>query len=256
MHTAYQTIATTDTVHPGVAAGVALGNLVIGGLLLLLIFAASWKLFTKAGKPGWAAIVPIYNVLVLLEIVGRPAWWIVLLFIPIANIYVNIMIALGLAKSFGRSPVFGIVGLFLFSPIGYAMLAFGHSTYLGPNGGGATGAPATVPVGPSPNPAVSPAPASFVGGVTPGAIGAPSANPAAPTPGAVAVPVASPTPQPTVAPDPVTTASPSSSVATPPVTPNGPVSPAPATPAVSTGTTPDSTNSDTDQASPPAPPSV
>ncbi|MDD3480667.1 MAG: DUF5684 domain-containing protein [Patescibacteria group bacterium] len=101
-----------------------------------------WKIFVKAGKPGWAAIVPIYNVIVLLEIIGRPAWWVLFLFasvIPfvgwIAALAFGIIIALDLAKSFGKDTGFGIL-LPLLPIVGYPMLAFGKAEYKGPSASG------------------------------------------------------------------------------------------------------------------------
>lgn len=82
-----------------------------------------WKIFTKAGKPGWAAIVPIYNIIVLLEITDMPMWYIALMFIPIANIVALFLIYIELAHRFLKSTAFG-VGLVLLSPIFMALLAF------------------------------------------------------------------------------------------------------------------------------------
>jgi hypothetical protein len=90
-----------------------------------------WKIFAKAGKPGWAAIVPIYNIIVLLEIIGRPLWWIVLLLIPCVNIVIMFIIMIDLAKSFGQSAGFG-VGLALLGVIFMPLLAFGNYSYVGP----------------------------------------------------------------------------------------------------------------------------
>ncbi len=107
----------------------------IGGLInlviLVVLVAAQWKIFTKAGKPGWAAIIPIYNIIVFLEIIGRPIWWIVLFLIPFVNIIVGIIALLDLAKSFGKSTGFAI-GLILLSPIFLLILGFGDSRYQGP----------------------------------------------------------------------------------------------------------------------------
>lgn len=116
--------------------GVAIGILV-AYMLFILVFAAimiisMWKIFAKAGKPGWAAIVPIYNVIVLLEIVGRPVWWIILLIIPCVNIVINIIVCIDLAKSFGKDAGYGI-GLALLSIIFFPMLAFGKAQYIGPS---------------------------------------------------------------------------------------------------------------------------
>lgn len=88
-----------------------------------------WKLFIKAGQPGWKAIIPIYNVYILLKIVGRPGWWIILYFIPLVNIVISLIVALDLAKRFGRSDAFGIILLWLFSVIGFLIIGFGNSIY-------------------------------------------------------------------------------------------------------------------------------
>lgn len=86
-----------------------------------------WKIFVKAGKPGWAAIIPIYNIIVLLEITELPMWYIVLFFIPIANIVAIILIYIELAHRFSKSTAFG-VGLVFLSPIFMAILAFDKNT--------------------------------------------------------------------------------------------------------------------------------
>ncbi len=99
--------------------------------IFIVIIAAVWKVFVKAGKPGWAAIVPIYNVIVLLEIVGRPLWSVLLFFIPIVNFIVAIIVYIDLAKSFGKSAAFGI-GLLFLGIIFYPILGFGDAEYQGP----------------------------------------------------------------------------------------------------------------------------
>jgi len=100
--------------------------------IAVVCIAAVWKVFAKAGQPGWAAIIPIYNVYIMLKIIGRPAWWIILMLIPIVNIVIAVIVAMDMAKSFGQSAVFGIVLLFLFSIIGYLILGFGSAQYVGP----------------------------------------------------------------------------------------------------------------------------
>jgi hypothetical protein len=115
----------------GIVAMLAGGVLGLIGLLVAVVMIASlWKIFVKAGKPGWAAIVPIYNLIVLLEVVGKPIWWIVLMLIPCANIVVGIMLVLALAKSFGKETGFAI-GMILLPFIFYPMLAFGDASYRG-----------------------------------------------------------------------------------------------------------------------------
>jgi hypothetical protein len=100
-------------------------------VFLVFFIIATWKVFAKAGKPGWAAIIPLYNTYVMLKIAGKPGWWLLLFFVPIINFIVSILLALGLAQAFGKSGTFGIIGLWLFSPIGYAILAFGDAQYVG-----------------------------------------------------------------------------------------------------------------------------
>ena len=97
-------------------------------LVLLVVIAGFWKTFQKAGKPGWASIVPIYNLIVLLDIAGQPLWWIILLFIPLVNIAVSIFVNIAVAKNFGMSTGFG-VGLALLGFIFYPILGFGDARY-------------------------------------------------------------------------------------------------------------------------------
>ncbi|MEU3649662.1 DUF5684 domain-containing protein [Lentzea sp. NPDC034063] len=120
------------TIDPAVSTGIG-----VFGTIIYLAFAVFgvvvfWKTFTKAGQPGWAAIIPIYNIYVLLKVAGRPGWWLILLLIPIVNIVILAIVSIDVAKSFGKDTVFGVVGLWLFSIIGYAILAFGGAQYRGP----------------------------------------------------------------------------------------------------------------------------
>lgn len=115
----------------GGSAVAALIPAVIGLLIGLVVLAGVWKTFEKAGKPGWAAIIPIYNIIVILEIAGKPLWWIILFLIPCVNIIVSLLVFIALAKSFGKSEVFGI-GLWLFGFICFPILGFGDAKYIGP----------------------------------------------------------------------------------------------------------------------------
>lgn len=123
--------------------GADAGSGVVGNLLLLafivLLFASMWKMFVKAGKPGWAALIPIYNYIVLLQIVGRPVWWLVLLLIPFVNIIFAIIVTHDISKSYGRGV--GMTLLQLFLPfIAYPILGFGKDQYVGPAAAGSTSA--------------------------------------------------------------------------------------------------------------------
>ena len=117
-------------------AGAGTTFVIIYLAVLLLVIASMWKVFTKAGKPGWAAIVPIYNTIVLLEIVGKPTWWIILLLIPFVNIIVLLIVINELSKSFGRG-VGTTLGLIFLGFIFWPILAFGSAQY---QGGGAAAA--------------------------------------------------------------------------------------------------------------------
>jgi hypothetical protein len=107
------------------------------GLILLIelsiivaIVAGIWKVFAKAGKPGWAAIIPIYNLIVILQIAGKPMWWIILFFIPLVNLIMAILVGIAIARKFGKGDGFG-VGLALLGPIFYPILGFGDAQYQG-----------------------------------------------------------------------------------------------------------------------------
>ncbi len=107
--------------------GSPLGGL-IGLAIVVLVIASLWMTFTKAGKPGWGAIIPIYNVILLLQIAGRPIWWIILLIIPVVNLVVGIIVSIDVARNFGKGVGFGI-GLALLGFIFYPILGFGSAEY-------------------------------------------------------------------------------------------------------------------------------
>jgi hypothetical protein len=107
----------------------------IGGLfslifLAIMVFfiAACWKVFTKAGQPGWAAIIPIYNMIVWLRIAGRPGWWIILFLIPIVNFVIAIVVSIDFARKFGKGAGFAM-GLVFLGIIFYPILAWGSAQY-------------------------------------------------------------------------------------------------------------------------------
>lgn len=99
-------------------------------IIIIVSIASMWKIFEKAGHPGWAAIVPIYNIFILTKITGKPAWYIVLFFIPIVNIVAIVLLYHALSKSFGKDVGF-TVGLILLSFVFLPMLAFGDAQYQG-----------------------------------------------------------------------------------------------------------------------------
>ncbi len=98
--------------------------------VLALVLASMWKVFVKAGQPGWAAIVPFVNLYFLTKIASRPAWWMVLLLVPVVNFFVLAVLSIDVAKAFGKSAGFG-VGLWLLGFVFYPILAFGSAEYHG-----------------------------------------------------------------------------------------------------------------------------
>jgi uncharacterized membrane protein len=105
----------------------------IVSIFSIIMIIATWKLFTKAGKPGWASLIPIYRGIIFLEIIGKPIWWIFLFLIPLVNIVFLIIAVNDLSKSFGKDIVMTLL-LILLPFIGFPMLAFGDARYLGPAG--------------------------------------------------------------------------------------------------------------------------
>jgi hypothetical protein len=104
--------------------------IMIGLWLSIIVFAilSQWKVFEKAGQPGWACLVPFYNIIILLKIANKPTWWLFMFFIPIANIVFLIMMLNRISLSFGKSSGF-TVGLIFLSIIFWGILAFDKSEY-------------------------------------------------------------------------------------------------------------------------------
>jgi TRAP-type C4-dicarboxylate transport system permease small subunit len=121
--------AQVDNAQGGGAIAIVVNLIVIA--LAILVIIGNWKLYEKAGKPGWASIIPIYNVVVLLEIVGRPIWWIILMLIPCVSLIVAIVVVIDLAKSFGKDTLYGL-GLVFLPFIFFPMLGFSDARYIGP----------------------------------------------------------------------------------------------------------------------------
>ena len=110
--------------------GGAVGSL-IGLIVGIVAIAAMWVIFSKAGRPGWAAIIPIYNTLQMIWLVGRPWWWILLLLVPLLNLIIAVILMNDLSSSFGHGVGFTL-GLIFLAPIFMLILAFGSSEYRGP----------------------------------------------------------------------------------------------------------------------------
>ncbi len=93
-----------------------------------------WKLYQKAGYPGWAAIIPIYNAIVLIQIARKPIWWILLYLIPLVNIIIAIIVTHNVSVNFGKGAGFTL-GLIFLGPIFYPILAWGEAEYQQPMSG-------------------------------------------------------------------------------------------------------------------------
>ena len=114
---------TTTTLNNSALSALFGGIMIFSSILSLIMIISFWKIFKKAGKPGWAILVPIYNIIVLLEIAELPVLYILLFFIPFANIYAVFKVCINIAKRFGKSTGFG-VGMCLLSIIFVPLLAF------------------------------------------------------------------------------------------------------------------------------------
>jgi len=96
--------------------------------VIVLLIAAIWKVFSKAGQPGWAAIIPIYNIYVMCKVAGRPGWWLLLMLIPLVNVIIAIILNVDIAKHFGKGVGFAI-GMILLPFIFWPILGFGSAQY-------------------------------------------------------------------------------------------------------------------------------
>ena len=119
-----------DTGSAAAAGGLALLPMLISLVVAIFIIAATWKVFKKGGQPGWGCIIPIYNIICLLKIAGKPAWWVILWFVPLLNIVIVIMSYAGVAKSFGKGVGF-VIGMTLLPFIFWPILGFGSAQYQG-----------------------------------------------------------------------------------------------------------------------------
>ncbi|MBL7723813.1 MAG: hypothetical protein JNK27_06675 [Chitinophagaceae bacterium] len=101
--------------------------------IVVFIIASIWKVFEKAGQPGWAAIIPIYNIYIMTKIGGKPGWWVLMFFIPFVNFVFLIWLYNMISKSFGKDEGF-TAGLVILGFIFWPILGFGSAKYLGPYG--------------------------------------------------------------------------------------------------------------------------
>jgi hypothetical protein len=114
----------------GVSSAYQVDDYIFYSVWTVLTLGGMWRVFSKAGLHGWGAVVPIYNVYLLLKITRRPGNWLLLLFVPIVNIALLLRLAVDLATAFGRSVGFGVIGLFLFPFVGYPILGLGKASFI------------------------------------------------------------------------------------------------------------------------------
>jgi len=97
--------------------------------IIIFMIITMWKVFEKAGQPGWACLIPIYNTIIMLKVAGKPWWWIFLFLIPIVNIVFLVMMYHGISVNFGKGAGF-TVGLIFLGIIFLPILAFGKAKYI------------------------------------------------------------------------------------------------------------------------------
>jgi hypothetical protein len=112
------------------SAGALIVSGIIGLAIVIFFVVVWWKIFRKAGQPGWAILIPFYNLYVMLKVAGKPGWWLILFLIPIVNFIIGILMIVGLAQNFGKGTGF-VLGLIFLGVIFLPILAFGSATYQG-----------------------------------------------------------------------------------------------------------------------------
>ncbi len=215
---------TTDSSNMGALFGALWFAWACGLIWVIIAIIGYWKMFTKAGEAGWKSIIPIWNTLVWLKIIGRPWWWILLFLIPVVNVVILVICAYDTALSYGHG--FGFtLGLVFLQSLFLVILGWGDSKYVGPRGmapafagapaGGAAVAGAaamTPPIAPAP-PMAAPAPP------------APAPAPPMPAPAAPAAPMPAPVAPPAVEAAPEPTPAPAAPEPAPPAAPAAPEPP-------------------------------
>ncbi len=119
-------ISTVQTTSSGGPMGTIV--MLVWLAICLTVIAGIWRVFTKAGEPGWGVLIPIYNLYLLCRIAQRPGWWLILMFVPVVNLIVGIVLSIDIARHFGKGAGFG-VGLAFLGPVFYPILGFGNAEY-------------------------------------------------------------------------------------------------------------------------------
>ena len=111
------------------------GEAVVGAILmiiylglLVIVVAGMWATFEKANQPGWGILIPIYNLILLLKVAGKPVWWLILMFLPLVSLIPTIIVPFAVARNFRKGSGFG-AGLLFLPFIFYPILGFGSAEY-------------------------------------------------------------------------------------------------------------------------------
>lgn len=104
---------------------------VIALVLVVLVIAAVWRIFAKAGEPGWKALIPFYNLYIEYKLFWGNGWLFLLTCIPIVNVVVGIMLCHKMSKAFGHGVGFTL-GLIFLPYIFMVILGFNGDEYQGP----------------------------------------------------------------------------------------------------------------------------
>ena len=121
------TVATSSQADAGLVAPIVMLA------IFITVIAGIWRVYSKAGQPGWGVLIPIYNIYLMCKIAHRPGWWLLLMFIPVVNLIIAITLSIGIARNFGKGAGFGL-GLAFLGFIFYPILGFGGAQYLSPTG--------------------------------------------------------------------------------------------------------------------------
>lgn len=135
----YEVDMSSDMVDTGLILGTIMFVLGILAVVLLIYGYFLGRVLQKAGKPLWVGFVPIYNLIIVLEIVGRPMWWIILLLVSPLNLIFGFVVNIDLAKSYGKDTTYGVL-LTLLPFIMLPVMALSSDIeYKGPSAEGKTG---------------------------------------------------------------------------------------------------------------------
>lgn len=96
--------------------------------IVVLMIVGMWKVFEKAGQPGWGCLIPIYNLYLMIQIAQKPTWWIIMFFIPVVNFVFMIMLYNEISKRFGQGIGYTI-GMIFVPFIMFPLLGLGDATY-------------------------------------------------------------------------------------------------------------------------------